>query len=249
MGKVEHIGVHSLAGRHNSDLPKSAKRVRESGSWKKQRIIEIQPSTDLVPAKVALSHRSLGFPPNQPVYRHLALGEEVGQAYSNGIAEVLAHPDLSQWEYLLTIECDNMPPPNGVIQLIEDLEQHPEFACIGGLYWCKGEGGCAHIWGDPTDPLINFRPQVPMVPGGIQECVGTSMGFNLWRLSMFKDERLRRPWFKTIGSKPEDQGMGTQDLYAWADFRKYGYRCAIDTRVLVGHYDYEGKYGPRDTVW
>lgn len=251
MGKVEHIGVltNPFAGHHNSDYQGSRKRVKESGTWKKQRIVVILPSTEQIPAKVALSHWSMGFPPNQPVYRHLALGEEVGEAYSNAIAEVLSHPDLSQWEYILTIECDNMPPAGGIQQLIEDMEKHPEFSCIGGLYWCKGPGGCAHIWGDSSDPTINFRPQIPMDPPGVQECCGTSMGFNLWRMGLFKDEKLRRPWFKTIGGKPEDRGMGTQDLYFWGDARKWGYRCAVDTRVVVGHYDFSGAYGPKDMIW
>jgi hypothetical protein len=62
------------------------------------------------------------------------------------------------------------------------------------------------------------------------------MGFNLWRMSMFKDSRLRKPWFKTQASK---DGVGTQDLYFWADAHKYGYRCAIDCDVLVGHYEKE----------
>jgi hypothetical protein len=245
MPKAEIISSESFKGRHNSNFDASSKRIREGGSWKKQRICVVLPSTDLIPAKVALSHWSLIFPPNQSVIRMLALGEEVGEAYSNCISEIIAHPELSKWEYVLTIECDNMPPSDGVVQLVKDMEEHPEFACIGGLYWCKGEQGTPHIWGDPKDPQINFRPQVP-IAGGLQECCGTSMGFNLWRMSMLKDERLRRPWFKTIAGR---EGMGTQDLYFWGDARKYGYRCAVDTRVCVGHYDYEGKYGPRDTVW
>ena len=61
------------------------------------------------------------------------------------------------------------------------------------------------------------------------------MGFNLWRMDLFKDQKLRKPWFKTTASSEE--GCNTQDLYAWSDFRKYGYRCAIDTTVLVGHVD------------
>ena len=92
------------------------------------------------------------------------------------------------------------------------------------------------IWGDPKDPVLNFRPQPPDVNGGLVECVGTGMGFNLWRMSMFKDDRLRQPWFKTLNGS-EGTGVGTQDLYAWGDFRKYGYRCAIDCGVKVGHYD------------
>jgi len=55
----------------------------------------------------------------------------------------------------------------------------------------KGHGGVPQIWGDPKDPVINFRPQRPDINGGLVECCGTGMGFNLWRLDMFKDEKLR----------------------------------------------------------
>lgn len=234
-------------GFHNTDLPKSALRVHEGGTWKRQRIVVICPASDMMPTKVAFSHMSLAFPPNQSVYRHLALGDEVGVAYSTAIAEVLANPDLSQWEYILTIEHDNMPPPDGVVKLIKQMEKHPEFACIGGLYWCKGHEGCAHIWGDPKDPVLNYRPQVP-VPGELVECCGTSMGFNLWRMSMFKDERLAKPWFKTLDGS-EGKGIGTQDLSFWTDARKYGYRCAVDCSVLVGHHDHAGAFGIKGFTW
>ncbi len=60
------------------------------------------------------------------------------------------------------------------------------------------------------------------------------MGFTMFRMAMFRDERLRRPWFKTPASREE--GCATQDLYFWNDARKYGYRCAIDCAVKVGHY-------------
>lgn len=189
----------------------------------------------MFPTKAALAIWALAFPPNQQVYRIAALGMEVGEAYSEAIAGVLAHPELGGWEYILTIESDNIPPWDGVPRLIETMEANPQYACVGGLYWTKGESGVPQIWGDPKDPQLNFRPQVPR-PGEVQECCGTGMGFNLWRISMFKDERLRRPWFKTLNGS-EGQGVGTQDLYFWGDARKYGYRCAIDNRVLVGHYD------------
>lgn len=233
-------------GYHNEDLPKSTLRVLEGGSWKKQRVVVVMPSADTIPTKVALSHWSLAFPPNQAVHRMLALGQEVGEAYSNAISEILAS-NLNDWEYLLTVEADNMPPADGVVRLIKQMEKHPEYSCIGGLYWCKGPDGCPHIWGDPADPVLNFRPQVPK-PGELVECCGTSMGFNLWRLSMFKDERLRRPWFKTLDGS-EGTGIGTQDLYFWGDARKYGYRCAVDCGVLVGHHDHDGKFGPKGFTW
>lgn len=220
-------------GRHNADLANSAERILKGGSWKKQRIIVLIPSANTIAAKVALSHWNLMFPPNQGVIKMLCLGMEVGDAYSQAIEQILAHPELRDWEYVLTVEHDNIPPPDGVLKLLEQMDAHPEYACIGGCYWTKGEGGVPQIWGDVSDPVLNFRPQVPR-PGELQECYGTGMGFNLWRLAMFKDEKIKRPWFKTIAG-PE--GIGTQDLAFWGEARKHGYRCAIDNRVLVGHYD------------
>lgn len=220
------------AGKHNDNIEDTRARLIQGGSWKKQRIVLILPAGASIPAKVALTHWNMIFPPNQGVIRILAQGMEVGHAYSTAIEGILAHPELKDWDYILTIEHDNCPPQDGVLKLLEDMEAHPEFACIGGLYFTKGEGGVAQIWGDPADPVVNFRPQVPQ-PNALQECCGTGMGFNMFRLSMFKDDRLRKPWFmtNTVG------GVGTQDLYAWSDFRKYGYRCAIDTNIRVGHYD------------
>ena len=236
--------IQDFAGAHNTDKGTGA-RLLKGGSWKRQRIAVIIPAGDSIPAKVALSHWNLAFPPNNGVVRILAQGMEVGDAYSQAIAGVLAHPDLQTWEYLLTVEHDNLPPSDGVVRLIEQMEAHQEYACIGGLYFTKGPGGVPQIWGDPRDSVLNFRPQVP-VDGQLVECCGTGMGFNLWRLKMFKDTRLRQPWFKTVAGK---EGVGTQDLYFWADARKYGYRCAIDCSVKVGHYDLTGQFGPPDMVW
>lgn len=228
----ELVGL-ATAGSHNATIEASFQRVLEGATWKKQRVVVILPASHTMSTKVALSHWSLMFPPNQPVYRMLALGQEVGEAYCNAIEAILSHPELSEWEYVLTIEHDNTPPPDGLLKLIKRMDTHPELSCIGGLYWTKGFGGVPQIWGDPSDPVVNFRPQPPK-PGELVECCGTGMGFNLWRLSMFKDERLRKPWFKTIAGA---EGLGTQDLHFWADARKHGYRCAVDCDVLVGHFD------------
>lgn len=229
-------------GRHNADLEGSTARIIQGASWKKQRVIVLLPAGASIPTKVALSHWNLIFPPNQSVYRMACLGMEVGEAYSNAIEQILSNQDLSQWEYILTIEHDNIPPPDGLVKLIEKMDKHPEYSCIGGLYWTKGEGGVPQIWGDPKDPVLNFRPQPP-IPNQMVECCGTGMGFNLWRLSMFKDQRLRKPWFKTLNGT-EGLGVGTQDLFFWGDARKHGYRCAVDCSVLVGHYSVE-----QDICW
>lgn len=229
---VEIVGLET-AGRHNGNLDNSTMRILKGASWKKQRIVVLMPAAKMIPVKVALSQWGLIFPPNQPVYRLLCLGMEVGDAYNQGIEAILGSPDLCDWEFILTCEHDNLPPQDGVIKLIESMDKHPELSCIGGLYWTKGEGGVPQIWGDPKDPVLNFRPQPPR-EGEVVECCGTGMGFNLWRIEMFKNKKLRKPWFKTVAGQ---EGYGTQDLFFWGDARKHGYRCGVDCRVLVGHLD------------
>lgn len=225
--------IQDFGGLNNGDLNKTSARLMKGNSWKRQRIICIIPADSMIHAKVYLSHLNLIFPPNNGIVRILAQGMEVGDAYSTAIEQVLLHPNLRDWEYLLTVEHDNLPPTDGVLKLLETMEEHKELACVSGLYFTKGEGGCAQVWGDPQDPILNFRPQVPR-PDTVQECCGTGMGFALWRVSMFKDPRLERPLFETMKSK---SGVSTQDLAFWTKARKWGYRCAVDTRVKTGHMD------------
>lgn len=222
-------------GKHNVDLNKTISRLEKTAAYKNQSTIIIIPALGTVPTKAVASWLAMFGPPNQPLVRLFALGMEVGDAYSKCIESVVAHPDLSKFKYILTMEHDNLPPADGLVNLLARMEEHPEFSCIGGLYFTKGEGGQPQIWGNPHEHPINFKPCPPDPNGGLVECNGTGMGFNLFRLDMFKDERLRRPWFKTVANSKE--GVGTQDLYFWGDARKHGYRCAIDCSVKVGHYD------------
>jgi hypothetical protein len=155
---------------------------------------------------------------------------------------------------------DNAPPQDGVIRLVERMMEHPEYAWLSGLYFTKGleipradgtgvtGGGVGQLWGDINDPVPNYRPVPPRADGGLVECYGTGMGFALWRLAMFKDERLSKPWFRTKRGL-NGEGVGTQDLVFAGDARKWGYRCAVDCSVKVGHLDYSGAYGPIDTMY
>lgn len=228
-------------GRHNQDLTATISKLERRGEYKDLSCILIVPAFGAVPTKAVAAWWNLYFPPNQKVVKIFTVGMEVGSAYSDTIAMILDNPELSKYKYLLTLEHDNIPPPDGVVKLLAQMEAHPEYGWIGGLYFTKGEGGVAQIWGNPSEFPLNFKPQLPR-PGELVECCGTGMGFNAFRMSMFKDERLRRPWFKTTASLTE--GATTQDLYFAMDARKHGYRCAVDCSILVGHYDQS-----TDFVW
>lgn len=249
MATKPELVITDLSGHHNTNMPETISRLQRGGSWLKQRIVVIIPTAEMISVSVMMSLWNLAFPPNNGVVKIAALGDEVGEAYSKAIEGVLNHPQLNEWEYILCCEHDNLPPQDGVIRLVERMQEHPEFAAIGGLYFCKGPQGCAQLWGSPQqDPVINYRPQVPDPNGGLIECYGVAQGFTMFRLSMFKDTRLRRPWFKTLNGK-DGSGVSTQDLHFWNDARQHGYRCAIDCGCKVGHQDIDGSFGLKGYIW
>jgi hypothetical protein len=230
-----------VGGKHASELYATIQRLEKEKSYKDLSCIVLIPALGTVPTRAVASWWNIIFPPNQKVVKMFAMGMEVGEAYSNTIKTIIDHPDLSKFKYLVTIEHDNVIPADGVLNLLRRIEDNPEYAAISGLYFTKGESGQPQIWGDPKQFPMDFKPQKP-IPGELVECNGIGMGFSVWKLDIFKDEKLQKPWFKTLQSK--EDGVATQDLYFWTHARKHGYRCAVDCSVLVGHYSVE-----EDIVW
>ena len=240
---AEIITLHP--GIHNQQLAEASAKLTEGGAWKKQRILYVIPAGEKIRSDVYLSHRNLVFPPNQPMIPLLVRNAEVGAAFQASIDVALSNPMLREFEYLFTIEHDNVPAQgNEVLKLIAAMEKHPEYSAISGLYWTKGQAGVPQIWGDIKDPVQNYRPQPPDVSGAVKECWGIGMGFALYRMSMFLEleaKKVERPWFKTVGTVPTDQGVGTQDLYFWGRVaRPNGFRCAVDCSTTIGHIDDQG---------
>ncbi len=236
------IIIEDPSGFHNSNLQAARDRLLKGNTYKDISTVCVVPTRGMIPAKVVQSWWSLMPPMNQKFIRFFVVGMEVGEAYSTAVEQILANPELSKWKYILTLEEDNLPPPDGLLKLYESAEQYD---VVGGLYWTKGEGGQPMIYGDPKMEQLNFIPQVPR-PDTVQETNGLGMGFTLFKLDIFKNPALERPFFKTEQSVVPGGGVRsyTQDLYFFEKIKKLGYKIACDTRVKVGHYD-----PVMDVVW
>lgn len=219
----------SNEGFHNLN-PDTAKRIKQGKQYKDLSTVCVIPTRGSIPARVVESWWGLITPMNNPFVRLMVKGMEVGEAYNAAVEIVQNHPQLSKFKFLLTLEEDNLPPPDGLLKLYESIEGYD---AVGGLYWTKGEAGQPMIYGNPKG-VLNFRPQQPR-PDSVQECNGLGMGFTLFKLDVFT--RLEKPWFRTLNG--EGGKSYTQDLYAFERMRKAGMRVAADTRVKVGHYDKE----------
>lgn len=235
---MKEYSLNLESGFHNANLLESSKRLVKGATYKDLSTIIVCPTRggrSLSP-KWVMYLLGLMRPMNQPCVGPIFLENmEVGDAYNVGIENILANPQLAKFKYLLTIEDDVLPPPDGLLKLYECMDK---FDVAGGLYWTKGEGGAPMIYGDINTIPLNFIPQLP-IPNTMQECRGLGMGFNLFKLSMFRDGKIPKPWFKTLQEWDEQKGGRgyTQDLYFYENAGKAGYKFCCYTSVRCGHMD------------
>lgn len=219
------------AGLQNADIKKTNERLSATGTYKNNSTVIITPTRGgraLIPRCVSAAQQLIR-PMNTavvgPIYTEYM---EVGEAFNSVIEMILAHPQLNKFKYILTLEDDNAPPPDGLQRLHENIE---DYSVLAGLYFTKGECGQPMIYGNPNESPLNFLPQL-VQPDCIQRCNGTGMGFALMKLSLFK--KMEKPWFKTF---QENGKLMTQDLFFYEKVIRAGGKIAVDTRVKVGHFD------------
>ena len=217
-------------GWHNQNFDATRERLLKGGSYKDLSTVWFCATRDsILHTRVVSAFVGLQRPMNQPCVGPIFLNNmEVGDAYNQAVEMVLGNPELAKFKYFLTIEADNLPPSDGLIKLYEAIQTYDG---VGGLYYTKGEMGQPMIYGDPKVMPRNFVPQVPQADM-IQHCNGLGMGFNLFRIEMFK--KMPKPWFRSVQEKDK---QFSQDLWFYNNAGAAGFKFACDTRVKVGHFD------------
>jgi hypothetical protein len=202
------------------------------------------------PTRGAISHKivqawmQLISPMNQKRALMICAGAEVADAYNTMVAQVLDHPELSRWRYLMCLEDDNLVPPDAHIRLLEAMRDNPEADGVGGLYFTKGDGGLPLALGDAKrfseTGVLDFAPVnlVPAVEAGQRyvEVNGLPQGCTLFKMDIFR--YVPAPWFNSFSDlTPFGAASFTQDLKFADRARRLGKRFFIDLHVKVGHLD------------
>jgi hypothetical protein len=161
------------------------------------------------------------------------------------IKMILGHPELSKWKYVLTLEDDNLPPPDAHIRLLESIEWGG-YDAVSALYFTKGEVNMPMAYGDPDEyrrtGVLDFRPRnvaEAVKAGQVMSVNGIAMGCALWKMSLFRE--IPPPWYVTVADVMPGKGVQamTQDLFFCERAVRSGKRFATDCRVKVGHMNME----------
>lgn len=219
--------------------------VMHGGSFKTARTVVMVPTRGTIHHRVVAAWQALLAPMNQARAFFFCAGDEVGVAYNRMIANVLADPNLSKWDYVLTLEDDNLPPPDAHIRLLESIEDTRADA-VSGIYFTKGDFNAPMAYGNPADyqqtGVLDFRPRTPeeckaaLQQGQTMPVNGIAMGCALWRMDLFR--QVEAPWFVTVSDIVNGGPQSyTQDLNFCEKAVRQGKRFAVDFRVRVGHLD------------
>lgn len=247
MDKKPHISIPFDENKSHHNDSDWQKRLEEEKLYKNVSTVIICPTRGMIPSRVVANWQFMR-PMNQQVIGPIFLERmEVATAYNEGIKMILESPGFKDFKYVMTIEEDNYPQyPDGLLKLYRAIDggvDGNKYDGVGGLYWTKGDFGEPMCYGDPNVQPLNFIPRNP-VPNTLTPCNGLGMGFNLWRLEMFRDKGFEYgKWFDTKQEFVPGQGASayTQDLYFCQKALSLGYKFACDARVPVVHWDEENQ--------
>jgi len=215
----------------------------EGSTYRDQSTIMIMPARDhFIHYRVVVALQSIIAPMNQKRAMLFCIGDEVGIAYDRLISSILADPQLSRYKYVMTVESDNLPPPDAQRRLLETIEAG-HWDAVSGLYFTKGELCMPMAYGDParfeSTGELEFGPRdvtACLAAGQVMPVNGIAMGCAIWRMDLFR--KMPAPWFVTVDDLIDGKAMGfTQDLWFCRQARLAGHRFAVDCRVRVGHLD------------
>ncbi len=215
----------------------------DGATYKDSSTVIIVPTRGLIHHKVVASWQNLITPMNQKRAMIFAVGDEVGIAYNKMVEMVMAHPELSKWKYIMTMEDDNIQPPDAHVRLLESIGGG-NYDGVSGIYFTKGDINMPMCYGDASEysrtGVLDFKPldvRRALNGGNVMDCNGIAMGCSLFRMELFR--QIPSPWFVSVADVFPEKGAQcfTQDLFFCEKAKRMGKRFGVDFRVRVGHVD------------
>lgn len=221
----------------------------ELNSYQDKSIVCVIPTRGMVDIRVVDAWFKLITPINHKFTKLFMSGGELADSYNTAIITILNHPDLQNTRWLLTMEDDNIPPPDGILKLVDSMLKHEndgdKYWAISGTYFTKPSRdyiehapiafGCGDTgkWNMMTPPLKD--------DGSVTQCCLIPQGFTLYDLNIFR--KLEYPWFKTVEYHDSSRNIfdknvcATQDAYLFENMWNNNMKIGCRGDIRVGHLD------------
>lgn len=214
--------------------------VMKLDTFRDRSTIIVCPTLGMIPTTVVSCWLAMTPPLNSGRAFVFTENGEVGDAYERAVAQILTG-SWGDFNYLMTVEADNMLPRNAHIDLVKAMESG-DWDVMAALYYSKGTPSEPMVFGHPNgaDPtnldltrdFQRFDVTEAEKAGAVVEVNGVPMGCTLFKMDLFRE--LDPPWFVTVADKGIVQ---TQDLYFSNRLRKAGKKLGVHCGVRVGHLD------------
>lgn len=152
--------------------------------------------------------------------------------------------------FVLMLDDDVVPPADGPMLLVRELEQHLEFDVIAGIVTSKHRNGEPMVF-KGTDGGPYWRWKL----GEVFEVDEIATAFMLIRTSLF--DTLPKPWFRDLNTVEEQKEAGvlgepknvndivhkaemSDDIFFCKKAKRAGHRILAHGAIICAHYDQEG---------
>jgi predicted SAM-dependent methyltransferase len=180
------------------------------------------------------AYKEIGAPMNTNLVLLRTKGQQVADARNYFVDQALK----LKAKYLFFMDEDVAPPPYSLRELMFQLEHHPDWGVIGGIYALKCERPEPLVFrGRGTGPFWKWRV------GEVFECTGIGMGCTLIRTDVFRDLG-DPPWFQTVQDLDaqldniQKGTVWTEDLWFCNELTtKTKWKIIAHGQIICPHYD------------
>lgn len=231
-----------------NNVEKDLQTYVKLNSYQDKSVVCVIPTRGSVDIEVVDSWFKLITPINHKFTKLFIAGGATDDAYNTALQLILNDPLLSKYRFLLTMEDDNIPPPDGIVKLVESMLEKEQagdkYWAISGVYWTKPSRDCIEhapiAWGCVEDGEWNMKAPPLKEDGSVTQCCLIPQGFTLYDLNLFR--KMQYPWFKVVEANHNINSIdweppATQDSYFFKNVWEAGYKVGVRADVKVGHLD------------
>ena len=119
----EKPGLYLKEGHHNAHPAQTGSRIHTGAGYRNNSTVCVVATRGTIPTRAVQNWMGMMPMMNQTYFRLFVEKMEVANAYNQALEIIQGNPGLKDFTFLLTLEEDNLPPPDEIAtEIVEDLQ-------------------------------------------------------------------------------------------------------------------------------